>query len=130
GGIRAILTKQGYTPVDLTITGGHLHVSAVVNGVPARLVVETGASLTVLDRQFARKAHLGGYDTGQYARGIGTKARPIRVSQFPELKLGDFSIRNAAVTISDLDPDLLGGYGEGQAVGFHGAGNLCLACVD
>jgi predicted aspartyl protease len=126
GGIRAILTKQGYTPVDLTITGGHLHVSAVVNGVACRLVVDTGASLTVLDRQFARKAHLGGYDTGQYARGIGTKARPIRVSQFPELKVGDFSIRNAAVTISDLDPELLGGDGKASAVGLLGAEYLGL----
>ena len=126
GGIRAILTKQGYTPVDLTITGGHLHVSAVVNGVPCRLVVDTGASLTVLDRQFARKARLGGYDTGQYARGIGTKARPIRVSQFPELKVGDFSIRNAAVTISDLDPELLGGDGKTSAVGLLGAEYLGL----
>jgi predicted aspartyl protease len=126
GGIRAILTKQGYTPVDLTITGGHLHVSAVVNGVPCRLVVDTGASLTVLDRQFARKARLGGYDTGAYARGIGTKARPIRVSQFPELKLGDFVIRNAAVTISDLDQELLGGDGKASAVGLLGAEYLGL----
>ena len=126
GGIRAILTKQGYTPVDLTITGGHLHVSAVVNGVPCRLVVDTGASLTVLDRQFARKARLGGYDTGHYARGIGTKARPIRVSQFPELKVGDFLIRNAAVTISDLDPELLGGDGKAPAVGLLGAEYLGL----
>ena len=41
-GIRGILTKQGYTPVDLTITGGHLHVSAVVNGVPCHLVGHWG----------------------------------------------------------------------------------------
>ena len=125
-GIRAILTKQGYTPIDLTITGGHLHVSAVINGVPCRLVVDTGASLTVLDQQFARKSHLGGYDTGQYARGIGTKARPIRVSQFPEFKVGDFMFRNAAVTISDLDPELLGGDGKSAAVGLLGAEYLGL----
>jgi predicted aspartyl protease len=125
-GIRAILTKQGYTPVDLTVTGGHLHVSAVVNGVPCRLLVDTGASLTVLDLQFARKAHIGGYETGQYARGIGTNARPIRVSRFPELKVGDFTIKNAAVTITDLDPDLLGGDGNPSAVGLLGAEYLGL----
>lgn len=125
-GIRAILTKQGYTPVDLTMARGHLQVPAVINGISCRLVVDTGASLTVLDQQFARKARLGGYDTGQYARGLGTKARPIRVSQFPEFKVGDFMIRNAAVTINELDADLLGGEGNSAAVGLLGAEYLGL----
>ncbi len=63
------------------------------------MVVDTGAFLTVLDQQFAREAKLGGYETGQYARGFGTKARPIRVTQFPEFKVGNFVIKNASVTI-------------------------------
>lgn len=126
-GIRAILTKQGYTPVDLMIVGGHLHVATVVNGVSCRMVVDTGAFLTVLDQQFAREARLGGYETGQYAQGFGTKARPIRVSQFPEFKVGDFMIRNASVTITDLDPELLGGGGsKSRAVGLLGAEYLGL----
>ncbi len=120
-GIRSILTKQGYTPVDLTIKEGHLHVSAVVNGTPCRLVVDTGAFLTVLDDDFARQAHLGGYNTGSYAQGFGTKARPIQVSQFPEFKVGDFTIKNASVTITGLDPGLLGGAGKDAAVGLLGA---------
>ena len=114
GGIRTILTKQGYTPVELSISGGHLWVSAVVNGTPCRLVVDTGAFLTVLDEEFARQARLGGYNTGAYAQGFGTKARPILVSQFPEFKVGDFTIKNASVTITGLDPGLLGGDGKNR----------------
>lgn len=120
-GIRSILTKEGYTPVELSIRGGHLHVSAVVNGTPCRLVVDTGAFLTVLDDGFARKARLGGYNTGAYAQGFGTKARPIQVSQFPEFKVGDFTIRNASVTITPLSSGLLGGDGNDAAVGLLGA---------
>ncbi len=121
-GIRSILTKQGYTAVDLSLRGGHLHVSAVVNGTPCRLIVDTGAFLTVLDQKFARQAHLGGYGTGHYARGFGTKARPIKVSQFPEFKVGDFVIKNASVTITDLDPGLLEGDDDkAPAVGLLGA---------
>ena len=119
-GIRSILTKQGYTPVELTIKGGHLYVPAVVNGAACRLVVDTGAFLTVLDEQFARRARLGGYNTGQYAQGFGTKARPIRVAQFPEFKVGDFVISNASVTITELDPALRGS-GDDPAVGLLGA---------
>jgi len=124
-GIRSILTKEGYTPVSLSVVDNHLRVSAVVNGTPCRLVVDTGAFLTVLDQGFARKARIGGYSTGQYARGFGSKARPIRVSQFPELKVGDFTIRNASVTISELDPGLLVGGGE-EAAGLLGAEYLGL----
>jgi predicted aspartyl protease len=127
-GIRSLLTKQGYTPVELTVVDGHLHVPAVVNGTPCRLVVDTGAFLTVLDEQFTRKARLGGYDTGQYAQGFGTKGRPIRVSQFPEFKVGDFMIRNASVTITALDPALRGadnnpsvGLLGAEYLGMHGA---------
>jgi len=127
-GIRSILTKEGYTPIAMSVVDGHLRVSAMVNGTACRLVVDTGAFLTVLDQGFARKARIGGYSTGQYARGFGTNARPIRVSQFPELKVGDFTIRNASVTISELDSGLLGGGGEqvggllgAEYLGLHGA---------
>ena len=119
-GIRAILTRQGYTAIDLTMSRGHLHVPAVVNGTPCRLVVDTGAFLTILDEEFARKARLGGYSTGAYAQGFGAKARPIRVSQFPEFKVGDFMIRNASVTITQLDPALRGS-DSNPAVGLLGA---------
>ena len=78
-------------------------------------------------REFARKARLGGYDTGQYARGIGT--RPAHSGKpVPRLKLGDFSIKNAAVTISDLEPDLLGGDSKAPAVGLLGAEYL--VCIE
>ncbi len=120
-GVNAILTKQGYTPVDLEFIEGHLRVNAVVNGTACQLIVDTGAFLTTLDGDFARKAHLGGYSTGQYARGLGTKARPIRVSQFPEFKVGGFTIKNASVTVTELDPGLLSGGGKASAVGLLGA---------
>ncbi|MDQ3200056.1 MAG: aspartyl protease family protein [Verrucomicrobiota bacterium] len=120
-GINSILTKQGYTAVDLDFIESHLRVKAVVNGTACQLIVDTGAFLTTLDGAFARKARLGGYNTGAYARGLGTKARPIRVTQFPEFKVGDFLIKNASVTVTELDPELLGGGGKPSAVGLLGA---------
>lgn len=125
-GIRALLTQQGYTPVDLTLVQGHLRTAAMVNGTACQLIVDTGAFLTTLDRQFAREARIGGYNSGQYAHGFGTKARPILVSQFPEFKVGDFMIRNASVTISELDPDMLGSEGKPHAAGLLGAEYLGL----
>ena len=74
-GIHSILSKQGYTPIKLSMVEGHLEVPAVVNDTPCRLIVDTGAFFTVIDRQFARKARIGGYDTGLNAQGLGTKGR-------------------------------------------------------
>ncbi len=108
-GIRSILTKQGYTPINLSMVEEHLEVPAVVNNTPCRLIVDTGAFLTVIDRQFARSARIGGYDTGLNAQGLGTNGRGIGYSHFSELKVGDFTIKNASVTISDLDAEITGG---------------------
>ena len=120
-GIRSLLTGQGYTPVALSVIDGNLHVAATVNGAACNLIVDTGAFLTVLDQEFARKARIGGYASGAYVRGFGTKARPVRISQFPEFKIGAFLIKNASVTIADLDPELLGRGSKSEAAGLLGA---------
>jgi predicted aspartyl protease len=124
-GIRSILTKQGYTPINLDVVDGHLRVKAVVNGRPCQLIVDTGAFLTNFQEDFARQAHLGGQGTQFVASALGGKGRPMRMTQFPELKVGDFVIKNASATITSLDPALLGG-GKTPAVGLLGAEYLGL----
>ena len=125
-GIRSLLTSQGYTAIDLEVAAGHLKVAAVINGAPCHLLVDTGAFLTTLDQQFARAARIGGHNSGMYAHGFGTKARPIQVSQFPEFKVGNFMIKNASVAISELDPELLGQTEKTRAAGLLGAEYLGL----
>jgi len=125
-GIRSLLVSQGYTPIELEIAAGHLRVPATVNGTSCHLLVDTGAFLTTLDRQFARTARIGGYNSGVYAHGFGAKARPIQVSQFPEFEVGKFMIKNASVTISELDPELLGKNEKSRAAGLLGAEYLGL----
>ena len=126
-GIRSVLSKEGYTPVPLSIVEDHLQVPAVVNGSPCNLVLDTGAFFSVIDRKFARKARIGGADTGLTAHGLGISGRGMGYSHFDELKVGDFVIRNASVTISDLNPELIGGKSNAggllgaEYLGLHGA---------
>ncbi len=122
-GIKAILAKQGYTAVDLQFVDDHLRVKAVVNGTACQMIVDTGAFLTAFEEGFARQAHLGSYGTGLTATGLGTKGRPIRTTQFPEFKIGDFTIANASATVTSLDPELLNGGGK-PAAGLLGADYL------
>jgi predicted aspartyl protease len=130
GGIRSILTKEGYTPVALSLVDDHLQVPAVVNGVSCKLVVDTGAGFTVLDRKFARNARIGGYDTGLNARGLGVRGRGMGYAHFTELKLGDFKITDVSVTLSDLTEGLT--RGKSNAAGLLGAEYLgfCGAIFD
>ena len=125
-GIRTLLSGQGYTPVELAVVEGHLRVAATINGTPCTLVVDTGAYFTTVDQQFARKARIGGYDSSVYAQGLGNKTRPIRVARFPDFKLGNFTVPNASVTITDLDPEVLGTGGTQPGAGLLGADYLGL----
>ncbi len=126
-GVRSILTKQGYTPIKLSLVEEHLEVAAVVNNTPCKLIVDTGAFFTVIGREFARQARIGGYDTGLNAHGLGTNGRGMGYSHFSELKVGDFTIKNASVTISDLDAEITagklqaGGLLGAEYLGLHGA---------
>ena len=120
-GIRSILSKQGYTAVDLQMVEDHIRVKATVNGTACQMIVDTGAFLTAFDQGFARQARLGSYGTGIYAQGVGNKARPIRTTQFTEFKVGDFLISNASATVTDLDPEMLGRGGKAPVAGLLGA---------
>ena len=123
-GIRSILTSQGYSAVPLSVVAGHLQVPAVVNGTSCKLVVDTGAYFTVLDRTFARQARIGGYDTGLNAQGLGTNGRGMGYAHFDELRIGDLTIRSASVTITALNPEITAG--KSKAAGLLGAEYLGL----
>ena len=120
-GIKSILTAQGYTPVDLSVVRSHLQVKVEINGAASRLIVDTGAFVTMVDRQFARTARIGGMRLDSYVRGLGTSARPLSMAAFPIFKVGDFVIKNASVAVIDADPELLGHDTKSEAAGFLGA---------
>jgi predicted aspartyl protease len=129
-GIRSILTNEGYTPISLSVVNNHLQVPAVINGTQSRMIVDSGAFFTAIDRDAARKLRIGGYDTGAVARGLGTGGRGIGYAHFPEMKLGDFTIKNVSVTVSALNPEII--QGKQPAAGFLGADYLgpCGAIFD
>jgi hypothetical protein len=129
-GIRSILAKEGYMAIPLKVVDGRLQVSAVVNGASCKLVVDTGAYFTAIDRPFARRAKIGGYDVGLNAQGLGTGGRGVSYTHFPELKLGNFAVHNVSVTVSDLDSAISGSVSDfGGLLGADYLG-LCGAIFD
>lgn len=64
-----------------------LSVRAVINGRPARLLVDTGASLSGLDRRFADELKLVAHAHAE-AVGIGAAHVPMPLARLSELRIG------------------------------------------
>ena len=66
--ISEFLEDNGYTGVQLRPTPlGHLELDATVNGHPARMMVDTGAGVTVIDRASAKHWAVSGESSGATA---------------------------------------------------------------
>ncbi|SNT74374.1 retropepsin-like aspartic protease family protein [Paracoccus seriniphilus] len=109
-GQRQMVTSGGRIEIPAS-RDGHFHLTAQLNGVPVRFIVDTGASSIALGPEDARRI---GIDTGDLAY-IGTamtangqvKTAPVTID---ELAIGDILDRNvrAWVIDGDLDGSLLG----------------------
>ncbi|MET4130054.1 TIGR02281 family clan AA aspartic protease [Roseovarius sp. MBR-6] len=90
---------------------GHYYLTAQVNGVPLRFVVDTGASQIVLSRQDARRA---GIDTGSlvytgraFTANGEVRTAPVRLDRVEVGAIRDGDVR-AVVNGGDMAGSLLG----------------------
>ncbi len=96
------LEELGYVSVPLRRTPvGHLELDATVNGKPARLLVDTGASATVINKTSAERWGLEYHDDPGQAVGCGFAA-PAAKAILDELRLADLEIDNVDVAVVDL----------------------------
>lgn len=86
-------------PLDLHL-GRYLYVRGTVNGTPTDIVVDSGAGITVVDRQLADTL---GLERGQQisARGAGGD-RPVHLSK-ASVRIGDLELADLRVAILDLE---------------------------
>ncbi len=100
--LNEFLEQLGYVSVPLRRTPvGHLELDATVNGKPARLLVDTGASATVINKTSAERWGLECHDDPGQAIGCGFAA-PAETARLEELKLADLEIGNVDVAVVDL----------------------------
>ncbi len=96
------LEQLGYVSVPLRRTPlGHLELDATVNGKPARLLVDTGASGTVIDKTSAERFAIQCHDDPVQAVGCGFAA-PAEKAILDELRLADLEIDDLDVSVVDL----------------------------
>ncbi len=100
--LNEFLEQLGYVSVPLRRTPvGHLELDATINGQPARLLVDTGASATVINKTSAERWGLECHDDPGQAIGCGFAA-PAETARLEELKLADLEIGDVDVAVVDL----------------------------
>jgi len=124
--MRSILTEQGWIPIGFSISRRHLRVPGTVNGVSCYLTVDTGAYLTMLDADFAKRARIGGVRTHISAEGIGRSGGDISLAVFPSLRIGNYEIKRGSATIGILDPEAIGRGTDSEVAGLLGIEHLAM----
>jgi predicted aspartyl protease len=124
--MRSILTEEGWTPVAFSIPRRHPRIPAAVNGVSCYLMVDSGAYLTMLDADFAKRAKVGGVPTHISAQGIGKSGGDISLAVFPSLRLGNYEIKRGSATVGVLAPEAIGRGTNSEVAGLLGVEHLAM----
>lgn len=102
---------------------GHIIVPAAVNGVPVRMIVDTGAGATIVDAAAAEALGLRGPAAEARATGAGGDGLAMRIATGNTLAIGDLRERDIALGIMDLGhvTSALARSGAGEVSGVIGA---------
>lgn len=102
--ITEFLESQGYTSVELRTTPvGHLELDAIVEGNPARMLVDTGAGVTVIDRTMAERWAVSSESCGDTAvAGCVGDIGSVADATVSTLELAGVKLSNVNVKIMNL----------------------------
>jgi predicted aspartyl protease len=97
------LTNFGFLPIRLY----HLETLGWVapahfDGVKVPLLVDTGAGHTLLDLAFVEQMGLKTLDSARQILGVEGRKTPLKIAQFQEAQLGEFTIPKPRVGVADL----------------------------
>src|SRR5437764_14245359 len=81
----------------------NLYVDAAINGEPARLMVDTGAFATLLNRGFVRRLHVPLHETEFSSSAVHLKQRGVQIARIKRLSLGSVDIVGEDTGVVDLE---------------------------
>ena len=90
--------RHGWTRVPISDTGNALTVPCVLNGHPFRLIVDTGAPFTNLDRNLLASARIGSHELGLRSGLIGTESQQAALVDLDHLQIGAYTATNVHMT--------------------------------
>lgn len=97
-------TSGGAIMIPVKILAGHAIVPVTFNNsVTANLMVDTGASRTMVSKRVARDLRLSSMGSGT-GYGVGGRVT-VSISRVESVKVGEVEIQNMPVSIHDFSPD-------------------------
>ena len=101
--LREFLLAKGYNRVRLFPTAtNHLELSATINGVKGSFILDTGASSSCIDFEFAEHFKLASEKSDVLAAGAGATDMRTEFSQNNELKIGKWKLAALDLVLFDL----------------------------
>lgn len=101
--LATFLLGRGFVGVPLHVNAvGHFELAAEVNGHPARLVLDTGASHTVFATPSAERFGLHTTPSAERARGVGSSDHATARTTVSELQFGAARLREVEARTFDL----------------------------
>jgi predicted aspartyl protease len=95
---------RGYHRLPMHVSESfNLYVDTVINGTPARLMVDTGAFATLLHRSFVRQMRIPMRETQFRSAAVNLKQRGVQVAKIKRLSLGNINIVGEDVGVIDLE---------------------------
>jgi hypothetical protein len=115
---------RGYHKLPMFVSESfNLYVDSSINGIPARLMVDTGAFVTILHQSFVRQMQIPTEETGYRSTAVNLKQHGIQVATIRRLSLGRIHMESKDVGVIDLEGLIQRGLLEASppAVGLLGA---------
>jgi len=106
--LASFLSGRGFTRIPMRLdSGNHLEVQAVLNGHPTRLIVDTGAAVTTLDRRMASEAGVSIGATAFVEDAGEGRVERLGTGDIKDLTIGDFTIPKATVGVVNVSGEML-----------------------
>ena len=106
--LASLLSDRGFTRIPMRRNStNHLDVPAALNGHPTRLIVDTGAAVTTVDKTMASQAGVSFSGTGFVEDAGEGRTERLGGGDIRELKIGDFTISKANVGVVNVSGDVL-----------------------
>lgn len=98
------LLQQGYTPIQLSFNRlGHYTVPITINQTSQRLLLDSGASTSVIDKAFIEKYNLPTHKSNIQVIGVGGTQGYLRLVDIDELIMGGKEIKHEKVKVMSMD---------------------------
>jgi len=106
--LASFLSGRGFTRIPMRLnSGNHLEVPAVLNGDPTRMIVDTGAAMTTVDKTMASQAGVSISGT-RFVEDAGEgRVERLGTGDIKEMTIGDFTIPKASVSVVNLSGEML-----------------------